>query len=230
MVIYCTTNLINNKKYIGKDTKNDPKYLGSGTWLREDITKCGKENFIKNILEYCSTDEELTLKEIYWIKYYNAVESDDYYNLVYTSGGFNSHKLTKEKYEYVCNKISNNTRGKRHIWKDIATRNINLSKATKGKPKPEGFGEKISLIKKNNPTKFTQEHRNKISEKKKGTKCPNKKCKKILQYDLNNNFIKEWFSFNEITKFNPLYKDNIRSCLNGYSKKAYGFIWKYKLQ
>ena len=27
MVIYMTTNLINGKKYIGRDSKNNPKYL-----------------------------------------------------------------------------------------------------------------------------------------------------------------------------------------------------------
>lgn len=34
MVIYKTTNLINGKVYIGKDSNDDPKYLGSGKILK----------------------------------------------------------------------------------------------------------------------------------------------------------------------------------------------------
>lgn len=29
-VVYCTTNLLNSKKYIGQDSRNNPSYLGSG--------------------------------------------------------------------------------------------------------------------------------------------------------------------------------------------------------
>ena len=39
MVIYKTTNLVNGKQYIGKDTKNNPTYLGSGTFLKKAIQK-----------------------------------------------------------------------------------------------------------------------------------------------------------------------------------------------
>ena len=45
MVVYLTTNLVNNKKYIGKDVKNNPNYLGSGALLLEDIKKYGKQKF-----------------------------------------------------------------------------------------------------------------------------------------------------------------------------------------
>lgn len=83
--IYLTTNLVDNKKYIGqhKGSIND-NYLGSGVLLTKAIEKYGKENFKKEILEIC-TPEELDEKEKYWINYYNAYESEEYYNL--TEGG-----------------------------------------------------------------------------------------------------------------------------------------------
>ena len=50
---------------------------------------------------------------------------------------------------------------------------------------------------------------------------------KISQYDLNNNFIKEWINFEELTKYNPTYKRSVKLCCHGKRKSAYGFIWKY---
>jgi hypothetical protein len=50
MVIYCITNLINGKKYIGSDSNNNPNYLGSGTHIKKAIKKYGRENFTKTII------------------------------------------------------------------------------------------------------------------------------------------------------------------------------------
>ena len=83
--IYLTTNLINNKKYIGQHTGQiNDSYLGSGVILTKAIEKYGKENFKKEILEICEK-EELDDKEKYWIAYYNAFEDDNFYNK--TEGG-----------------------------------------------------------------------------------------------------------------------------------------------
>jgi len=84
MQIYKVTNLINNKIYIGKNTRNDPHYYGSGILIKKAINKYGKNNFKKEILEDCNTINELNIREIYWIKKLNA-NSDDNYNIA--SGG-----------------------------------------------------------------------------------------------------------------------------------------------
>jgi hypothetical protein len=56
-----------------------------------------------------------------------------------------------------------------------------------------------------------------------------KKRKAILQYDLNNNFIKEWSSYDEIIKSGLCKKwHHICSCCTGKTPTAYGFIWKHK--
>ncbi len=83
MVVYKTTNLVNGKIYVGKDSKNKPTYLGSGMILKQAIEKYGKENFKKEILEYCSDLEILEEREIYWISELNSIE--DGYNI--TIGG-----------------------------------------------------------------------------------------------------------------------------------------------
>ena len=84
--IYLTTNLINNKKYIGYHYgyEND-NYLGSGTDILKAIKKYGKENFSRQILEFCPDKKTTFEQEKYWIAYYNAVEDNNFYNL--TEGG-----------------------------------------------------------------------------------------------------------------------------------------------
>ena len=52
MIIYQTTNLINGKKYIGKDANNNPNYIGSGADLKIAIKEYGKHNFKKEIIEH----------------------------------------------------------------------------------------------------------------------------------------------------------------------------------
>lgn len=74
MIIYKTTNLINGKFYIGRDKFNNSEYLGLGKILQSAIEKYGKENFKKEILEHCSSIEELNEREIFWIKETNAIE------------------------------------------------------------------------------------------------------------------------------------------------------------
>lgn len=52
--------------------------------------------------------------------------------------------------------------------------------------------------------------------------------KPIIQYDTNNNFIKEWKNIDTIVKAHNYSVGNIYKCLNGREKRAYGYIWKYK--
>lgn len=63
-----------------------------------------------------------------------------------------------------------------------------------------------------------------------------KNSKKVIQYDLKGNFIKEWNSAIEAERFinntpNAHWKEvnnNINDCCRGRQKSSYGYIWKYK--
>ena len=48
----------------------------------------------------------------------------------------------------------------------------------------------------------------------------------IEQYDINNNFIKEWVGVKETEKILKI--NNISVCCSGKRKTAGGYIWKYK--
>ena len=147
MVIYLTTNLINNKKYIGKDVKNNSAYLGSGILLKKAIKKYGKENFIKTILYECDNLKVLSEMEKNFIKQYDAVNSIDFYNIHCGGDGGNTGNYGIEH----RNKISIANRGKKHI-------NINPIKYK---------NSWITRIK-NNKSRLSDETKQKISNKHKG--------------------------------------------------------------
>lgn len=95
--IYLTTNKINGKKYIGMcKYSHEKNYLGSGKILKEAIKKHGKENFERQILQECANFNELSNAEKYWIDFYNAVQSDEFYNL--TPGGFGGNSDYMKEY------------------------------------------------------------------------------------------------------------------------------------
>lgn len=65
---------------------------------------------------------------------------------------------------------------------------------------------------------------NKPMLNRKGNKNP--LSKKVIQFDLNNNFINEYNSYTEATNITKI--NHIGDCCNGKLKTAGGFIWKYK--
>lgn len=63
--IYKTTNILNNRYYIGRHSTNNLKdgYIGSGTMLKRSIKKYGLQNFKFEILYFCENFKELVKLE-----------------------------------------------------------------------------------------------------------------------------------------------------------------------
>jgi group I intron endonuclease len=184
MIIYKTVNAINGKFYIGQDTNNNPKYLGSGTLIKLAIKKYGRENFQKEILEYCSTQEELNEKEKYWIKETKAIKLG--YNLA--EGGFGVSNMSDE----IKEKISKSKKGKKlNLTEEqrqqysLRMKNRKISEEARKKIVQAHKGKKLSqehikkLSESNKGKKLTEEQKRKIGEKSKGRRHTEEAKRKI---------------------------------------------------
>lgn len=132
--VYEITNLINSKKYIGKRSCECPieedKYMGSGKYIKIAIEKYGENNFKKDILFICNTEEEAFYIEYYYINKLNAVKSRMYYNVAEGGHGGNTKAgWTEEEYKEYSKKLSNALKGK----KKSKEHREKLSESRKGK-------------------------------------------------------------------------------------------------
>ena len=141
--------------------------------------------------------------------------------------------------EEVRNKISESLKGKQ--FSEETRRK--LSDANKGKTLSEEVRKKMSDAKKGKPAPnkgipMSEEARKKMSDAKKGKPAPNKGIpmseeqkkklsKKVLQFTLNGEFIREWPSIQECGR-NGFYGTAVCKCCQGKQKTHKGFVWKYK--
>ena len=100
--IYITTNLINGMRYLGQKSFRDnwKTYLGSGVEFKKALKAYGKENFKRNIILVCYSEEELNQAEYDLSLFFDVVESPYWYNLVLgggTSRGWHPTEETKRK-------------------------------------------------------------------------------------------------------------------------------------
>jgi len=142
MVVYRTSNLLNEKIYIGQDSHDDSNYLGSGIVLNEAIKKYGKENFTKETMAWCYTKEHLDFLEKFYIKFFNSKVPNGY-NL--TDGGkgnsgFSVSEETKKKISERLIVVMNTPEMKAKVKEGMSNDDVR---------------EKMSLSKigENNPTK-----------------------------------------------------------------------------
>ncbi len=110
ILIYKITNTINNKIYVGKTTTSLKQRFNEhckfaklnkhSTHLANAIRKYGKENFKIEKIDEANSISELNLKEKYWIKRLDAVNSG--YNLTAGGDGGNTYEC-KTNEEIIFN-------------------------------------------------------------------------------------------------------------------------------
>lgn len=102
--VYQTTNLINNKIYIGlhaTDNINDG-YLGSGIFLKKAIKKYGYANFKKEILYVFDNKKDMITKEKEIVNEEFILRKDTY-NM--SKGGYGLSTLSNEKRKIAIEKM-----------------------------------------------------------------------------------------------------------------------------
>lgn len=188
--IYETTNLINNKKYIGKcifkRQNNWKSYLGSGKYLKRAINKYGPENFKREILFLALDEDELNQLEEDIIEISNAVNSKAYYNLKKTSIGGDVFTNNPEKERIRKLRVKQMSGKGNHQYGKLKTeRMINSVKASNSKKiivegknynsitefsKESGIGLTTICFRLNSPNfdyRYLEEKYNKVQKKRK---------------------------------------------------------------
>lgn len=221
--IYLITDTTNGMKYTGQhhyhiEGQLDPNYHGSGTIIK-NIYKKRPETLKEEYIKTCYSEEEMCSDEQYYIKLFKTLWPNGYNLTEGGDGGIPSEETRR--------KMSLARKGK--------------TPYNKGKPHSDETKKKISEVIKE---KFLndEDYRRKISETKKGRPAYNKgkpmseeqkkklkngKCsKKVLQFTLDGEFVREWPSTHECGR-NGFDRGFISACCNGKHKSAYGFKWCY---
>lgn len=178
MYIYKTTNKLNGKIYIGLSKfapQENPEYLGSGYILKKAIECYGAENFVKVILEECSTQEELLERERYWIATLKANDRNVGYNIC-EGGTWGDNWTNHPNKEEWRKKLSESNRGEKNgnygnRWTDEQKRKA----SERVKLNPIGIDPKTGERYTKNP-----ETRKKLSDTKLGLNNPHSNLWKLV--------------------------------------------------
>lgn len=106
-IIYKTTNIINNKFYIGVSNGNNPSYKGSGTALIEAIKIYGSKNFKREILEVFDSEEKAFAREAEIVNE-SFVKDRNTYNIKVGGKGGTGQLKTADHREKISKKIKEN--------------------------------------------------------------------------------------------------------------------------
>ena len=112
-IVYKTTNLVTGTYYIGVHSTDELEdgYLGSGLQLKRSLKKYGKENFKREVIEFCNSPEAAYLLEA---KIVNTDLLKDKMCMNLTCGGIGGGGGTRS--EETKAKMSASKKGKIPWW------------------------------------------------------------------------------------------------------------------
>lgn len=213
--IYKTTNLINNKIYIGKKKSSKflgEKYLGSGKIIRHAIEKYGKDNFSVELLEECDSLETLNEKEKYYILKYNSQNLIIGYNISFggdggVTWGYDKHPFKGKHHTEESRKKNSESCKGRIAWNKGKKGVQIMSEETKQKIRFKNLGKKKNRIKKHN-VPMSEETKEKLRQANLGKKVPIEVVEKARITQLNKHL--HWFN-------NGILEVQASVCPDGYT-------------
>lgn len=238
IAIYSVVCKFNNKRYVGKsrnvkqrfsqhkyDLKKETKNKDCNRHLFNAVKKYGIENFDFVILEEFESisENDLKDKELYWMDFYNSCDRAFGYNLRRDSSTETTMSDETKSIKSLLSKGENNPNYK-NKWSDSQKQRMSdIAKERHRTGLHYGNEWKSKQSIKSTLMWKDLNKKNQMAEKVKLAK------RQFIfhQYDLNDNFIKTWYSVEDILFSNPTWKwQNIYSVCNGYKPTYRGFKWK----
>ena len=237
-IIYGWYNTLTDMWYVGQTVNpiirfnrhiNEAINKKDNNYFHRALRKYGLSNWVYCVLEENILRENLNSREIEWIEEFDSFYNG--YNL--TTGGDTNCIFSEETKEKLkCRQVWN--KGKINPYSEETRKRMSESHKGKSSPRKGKYHSKESIEKMSESHKgksgywtnkhLSEETRKRISESLKGIVSPNRK--RVSQYDLCGNFIKEYACIADAIKENPKC-GAISAVCNGYRKQAGGFIWKY---
>jgi len=229
--------------YIGKHNGRKKLYFSGGKIINRITTKYGKEVFNKEIIcKDIDSNELLCYMEKYYINYYNCNKNKHNKGLNLTDGGEGlfGFKKTKEQCLALSKRIKEEYKKgirKTPTGKDVYQYNKetgvylktfkNCTEAALSIGQPAKSNASIAYCARGmckSAYGYIWSYKKvEIIDKIAGAYNP------ILQYDLNNNFIKEYKNCKKAAEENKFKSYSaIFNCAAGNSKSSYGYKWKFK--
>jgi group I intron endonuclease len=210
MYIYKVINNVNKKIYIGKHASKRKCYWGSGKLIKLAIKKYGIENFTKEIIENCNNEEQLSIREIFWIEYYDSRNRLIGYNI--TEGGDGNST--------ICNGFWRDKKLSDKHKKNISLHHADISGEKNpmfGKTHTETVRENLRKIK--TGLKHSEETKLNYSKRRKGSNNSNSKLNDTIVLNIRN-------EYNNGTNMNALAeKYNVnKPCI---WKIIHNYTWKH---
>lgn len=122
MVVYCITNKINNKKYVGitinkirqRINGHKSRFKRGGNYFYCAIRRYGIENFYVRIIEQCDNKKDLAKRELYWIKKFKTNDKNFGYNTLCEEYVFSKSRKGRKNSERHKKILSERMHEKKH--------------------------------------------------------------------------------------------------------------------
>lgn len=230
--VYCHTNKMNNKKYIGITSQKRPqdRWRSDGSGYNgqifgKAIKKYGWNNFHHEIIYKNLSFENACKKEKELIKFYNTTDKKYGYNISaggdnVTLGLYNLESMSTKVYMYsIAGDFLAEFPSMMEAERITGIENSAICACCKGRHAyTKDYRWSYEKVEKLLPINKEQFRFDKILKN---------QVKQVFQYDSNGNFIKSYASLSDASRKTGVDFRNISQCCHGKTRHSAGYMWFY---